>query len=49
MCSEKARIMVVKVGGVDGTPKTGLSVPSYKQMLPAVSEDDSLGNRACGS
>ena len=49
MCSEKAHIMVVKVGGVDGTPKTRLSVPSYKQMLPAVNEEDSLGNRACGS
>lgn len=35
--------------GVDGTPKTGLSVSSYEQMLSAVNEEDSLGNGACGS
>ena len=49
MCSEKAHILVVKVRGVGGTPKTRLSVPSYEQMLPMLSEEDSLGNWACGS
>lgn len=41
--------MVVKVVGVDGTPKTELSVSSYEQVLPALDEEDSLGIRACGS
>ena len=48
MCSEKAHILVVKVGGVGGTPKTRLSVPSYEQMLPMLSEEDSLGTGLVG-
>ena len=48
MCSEKAHILVVKVGGVGGTPKTRLSVPSYEKMLPMLSEEDSLGTGLVG-